>query len=173
MIPTLALTAFIEKWRDALVADAAIYAFCAENYGRPHKVYVGVPRKNPPTKADCPYIIIRPGSKVEGIAQEENNYLASVGWAILAEVDSETTTETLPVPGNEDPAETYDVSVIETPGIYEADELGQLILTAIDSVSGNNPISTANYELEVIEFLPQVVGDVQIEIAIDPMALMY
>lgn len=167
MIPTLAITTIIQKWRDVLYADPAIYAYCLAQYGRPPTIYVGVPRISPPTAANCPYIVIRPGSKVEGTAHAENAYAVAVGWSILADdIGSTTTVHALPVPGNEEPPETYNVSVIENSAVYEADALGQLILAAIDGASGDNPISTADYELEVVDFLPQVVGDVQIEIGI-------
>ena len=162
MIPTLALDTIVQKLLTVISTDAAILTYCVETWDTPLKVYVGVPRKHPPTQTDCPYVVIRPGAKTEGAGQSENTYAVAVGWSILSDVDP-TVTVLLDDDGTPEVPATIIGTTIEAPGFADCDALGQLLLAAIDGASSDNPIWLVDYEVECVEFLPQVVGDMQIE----------
>lgn len=53
-------------------------------------------------------------------------------------------------------------------GIYESDALGQKIYECLFDLSPHSPITLCHYELESIEFGPQFVGDMMLEIQITP-----
>lgn len=147
-VQTLPLTAIAAAWSRALAGSAPIVSFCSR-YERQLQVFVGVNRKRPPTDADCPYIVIRPGAKEEGEV-DPFRYVISVGWAIKNE------------------AETQFEGVVEQAGITECDQLGQLIYAELADLSPSSPVTRCNYELEAIEFWPQFVGDMELEISITP-----
>lgn len=149
MIQTLPLSTIVRKWRDLLVASDEIRAFCVEHYGKPAKVYVGVNAKRPPTEADCPYIVIRPGVKEEG-ELPEFTYVLSVGWVVRNDEATET------------------AATVEQDGVYECDELGQLIYGCLAEASDSSPVTQVRYEIEPIDFAPQFVGEMQLEIAVTP-----
>lgn len=149
MIQTLSLSTIVRAWRDLLAANATISDYCLARYGRTPRLYVGINAKKPPTEADCPYIVIRPGVKEEG-ELEEFTYAISVGWAIKNE--NQTTND----------------NVIEQNGVYECDDLGQLIYQALAEASANSPVTRSQYEIEPIEFWPQFVGQMELETTITP-----
>lgn len=150
MIQTIKLTDIVAKWRDALAASQEIKVFCLTKYGKEPKIYVGLNRKKLPGEKDCPLIIIRPGSKVEGEDEREFTYLISVGWGIVNE------------------AETVSGNVAQMEGVNECDQLGQLIYEALVDANPSYPISSVNYEIDPIEFFPQFVGEMQLELSITP-----
>lgn len=149
MIQTLPLSTIVQAWRDALAASAEINDYCLAHYGRIPKIFIGISRKAPPTESDCPYIVIRPGTKEEGEIGEFT-YVISVGWAIKNENQTELG------------------SVVEQDGVFECDALGQMIYEALAEVSPSNPITRSRYEIEPIEFYPQFVGQMELEISITP-----
>lgn len=149
MIQTLALSTIAGAWRDALAADEGIRSWCLEHYGKALRIFVGINHKRPPTEADCPYIVIRPGVKEEG-ELDEFTYVISVGWAIRNEHVTESD------------------GVIEQDGIAESDELGQLVYGVLVDLSPPSPVTKCVYELEPTEFWPQFVGQMELEISITP-----
>lgn len=149
MIQTLPLSTIVRVWRDLLAENSAINDYCITHYGRTPKIFVGINAKKPPTEADCPYIVIRPGAKEEG-ELEEFRYVISVGWAVKNETQSQTG------------------SVIEQNGVYECDDLGQLIYQALAEASANSPVTRCQYEIEPVEFWPQFVGQMELETAVTP-----
>lgn len=152
MIPTLRLTSILETWRDAIVTDPELNSYCNSTFGKPVTLYVGYPTRKPPTEANCPYIILTPGGKVEGAAkQEEYTYLFVVGWSIQ---------------GDKDPTKTG--NVYEVSALTDCDEFGQQILRVLDTASQGNNIDSLEYELNEVDYAPQVVGQVAIEIRITP-----
>ncbi len=146
-MPTLALKTIWKKWKSALKENQDIIDYCQLKYGKNHTIYTGINRKNSPKEANCPYIIIIPGSKSEGEDLAEFMYSISIGWAI----------------SNENMTDN------ELDGLGECDDLGQLILSALNSVSPNHPLSTVEYEINPIEFFPQIVGEMLLELTITPL----
>lgn len=153
IMPTVPLYSIISAWRDAIANDSDIADYCDTEFDKPLTLYVGVPKKDPANASACPYAIIIPGIKDEGVDMDEGQYAISIGWGIWNNSDPVTT-------GN----------VVEHQGIAQVDELGQLILAAIDgaSTNDNHPISHVHYDLEVTKFIPQFVGEAVIEISIIP-----
>lgn len=148
---TITLSSILQKWEAALLASSAIQDFCMEKYNKAPTLYVGYDKKRPATTADCPVIILFTGNKDEGLEQDIFTYRASIGWSV-ANKNKDTST-----PG-----------VIRYPGVFESDELGQLIWAVIAEASDNWPVSRAYYDLEAVEFFPQVPGRMDIEIDVIP-----
>lgn len=144
MIPTIMIYDIISRWRDAIANSAEISAYCQEHYSKASSVFVGLDLKRAPDIHDCPLVIIRPGSKVEGESESQFSYSVGVSWAIMNE--GRTTT------GN----------ITEMSGVKEVDELGQLILKTLREINPDCPISTINYDIDSIEFFPQHVGEMQL-----------
>lgn len=150
MIQTLKITDIVVRWKEALAASQDIRDFCLTKYGKEPKIYVGLNRKKPPGEKDCPLIIIRPGAKIEGEDEKQFTYVISVGWGVVSEV------------------ETISGNVIEMAGVNECDQLGQLIYETLVNVNPSYPVSSVNYETDPIEFFPQFVGEMQLELSITP-----
>ena len=148
MFSTIPITVFIRKWRDAIANSAAISAFCIEKYNKPLSLYVGIDGKKPPTDKNCPLVIVFPGGKVEGGGEAECRYTGSIGWSIIQ-----------PGVANQD-------GITENIGLYEADELGQLILTAIAEINPSYPVTRVEYSFESNEFFPQFPGRMDITIQV-------
>ena len=148
MFSTIPITVFIRKWRDAIANSAAISAFCIEKYNKPLSLYVGIDGKKPPTDKNCPLVIVFPGGKVEGSGEEECCYTGSIGWSIVQ------------------PKVTVTDGLAENTGIYEADELGQLILATVAEINPSYPVTRADYSFESNDFFPQYPGRMDITIQI-------
>ena len=148
MFPTIPLTDFTQKWRDAIKNNAAISDFCMTNYGKSLTLYVGINGKKPPDDENCPLIIVFPGGKTEGISESEYHYTGSIGWSIIQSNVTKTENTT------------------ENDGIYEADALGQLILLTIAELNPSHPINRVDYSFESNDFFPQFPGRMDITIEI-------
>lgn len=150
MFPTLKISQIKDRWKEALVNSAAIEDFCQNNYGRSPKIFVGLNVKKPPSNSDYPLIVLRPGTKLEGLRQERNQYAISLSWGII------------------DEGVTQDGNVIELDGVDKIDEFGQLILQELVEVNPSCPISTIEYETDAIEFFPKIVGEMMLALEIQP-----
>ena len=148
MFPTIPITDFTRKWRDAIANSAAISAFCSQKYGKPLSLYVGIDGKKSPTDKNCPLVVIFPGGKTEGIGEGEYSYTGSIGWSIVQ------------------PNVTVTDGLAENTGVYEADELGQLILTTIAEINPSYPVTRVDYSFESNDFFPQYPGRMDITIQI-------
>lgn len=152
MIPTMRMTSIFDTWRDAITADYELLDYCENTLGKPLTLFVGYSPHRPPTEKDCPYIILTPGGKLEGAArQEEYTYQHVVGWSVL---------------GNKAPKKTGIVYEVEA--LKEGDIFGQHILRVLDTASPGNNIDELDYELNEVDYAPQVVGQVAIKIGITP-----
>lgn len=155
MIPSLPITAIIDRWLEVLPADVDIEAYCQSHWGKSPKIYLGIPRKMPPTEKDCPYIVIIPGAKEEGGDLADYTYVFTVGWAIV------------------DKDEDITGNVIRQPGATEINELGQLILKALTEASMDKSVSNLTYEIDLTGYQPQIVGEMQVQIAMNSRDLNY
>ena len=145
MFPSLNLSNFIIKWRDALVNSQEIDDFCQSKYGKSLKLFIGLDVNQPPTKQDCPYILIYPGKKVEGASKKINRYTIPIEWSI----NNNTKTESN--------------NLIELPGGYEVEELGQLVLMVLNGASVDHPISKVDYNAEITESFPQFIRRMEVK----------
>lgn len=141
---TIALETISKKLRDALVGDTAIATFCQAKYKKAPSFFVGFDAKSPPKDTQCPAIIILPGMKIEGDEIDEFQYMLTVSWSILN--GAVTTTN----------------GVVEFTGLYESDQLGQLILACLAEASTNSPITSAEYSIDATMSHPQFPGRLDI-----------
>ena len=148
LVPTLALESIVKKWKDALVASTALNGYCQTNFGKLPKIYVGLDPRVSRTQTDCPYIAISPISKQEGLDHSEYKYTCIVGWVIL---NNDTTTT-----GN----------VTELDGVYQLDQLGQLIWQAIADINPNYPLSDLDYNVDMLDYVPQFAGHANITLTV-------
>lgn len=146
-MPTLALKTIWKKWKDILENDQTIKDYCQQKYGKCLTVFAGINCKNPPKAENCPFAVILPGTKAEGEDVGEFVYALTVGWAIVNEN----------MTGN------------EIDGLSECDDLGQLILAALVEANPNYPVSSINYEINPVDFFPQIFGEMLLEITITPI----
>lgn len=150
---TLALKYIKDKWRDAIANSTAIEEFCLNKYSKELTLFIGIDMKNPPSKQDCPYIIILPGVKKEGYKAKENVYALSLGWAIVNDNYNISTSQS--------------GKVVEFIGNDDADELGQLILEEIAKVNTSSQIAAVDYQIEPADFFPQFLGQMILELEIE------
>lgn len=148
MIPTLKLSDILHKWRDAIQASQPIQNHCAAKYGKAPKLYVGMNGKQPPADSDCPFIVLYPGAKSEGLELQEYAYTLTVGWTIL---QSATTT---------------DNGTTEYLGAAECDDLGQLIYLELAQLGTDHPISAVDYRIEPAAYYPRFPGRMDITLKI-------
>ena len=143
-------TDILEKMKIVLVDDITLWEWCEINFNSSPKIFIGIDDRNPPGKKDCPLIILRPSSAGAEIGQEQSPhiYKVLVDWAILDET----------VNAND--------NLVEYQGVYEADNMGQLIWQALKSFSDNVSLSRSNYILEPISYFPMIVGGMDLEIIV-------
>jgi hypothetical protein len=148
MIPGLVLSDLAVKWKEQLIASTSILTFCQTKYDQRLRLFVGVDPALLPSATDCPYIIIQPVLKSEGMERKHYRYTISVKWAVV------------------NPEKIENNGVSELMGLYECDHLGQLILNEISKVSPANPISYVKYQLpaEEMNTYPRFEGSMEIKV---------
>lgn len=149
---TITLTSVLQAWRDVLKGSAEVKAWCQEKYGKDPKIFVGVNEKRPPKDTDCPFIVLMALPKTEGLENSPYTYSFLVGWSVLNK-------------------EITDIDgVIEYPGLYETDELGQMIWGLIQAASSEHPCSQMEYDINAdsMDLLPQFPGAMLIDIEVTP-----
>ncbi|MDF2631431.1 MAG: hypothetical protein K0Q85_27 [Caproiciproducens sp.] len=142
MNPTLKLKTIAMTWRDILMESGKIRGFCQEKYGKPPTIFMGMNGQRLPVKETCPYIAIVGGVKKEGLEEESFLYHIGISWVIMqsnALVDGEIKPWSEKLTGE----------TIECMGVYECDELGQLIYEVLQEALGDSwPISKIDYEVD-------------------------
>lgn len=137
----------VELFLDSLKIDEKITAFCIEKYGKAPVFFVGMDINQPPAEDDCPYILLAPTEKQEGL-REMLRYSVSIAWSVAnKEIKQED-------------------NVIRFAGTAESDELGQLILRATSKALNNSVIHDVNYMIDTITQYPQFPGEVGLIVAI-------
>jgi hypothetical protein len=138
----------VVKWKEQLTVSTSILTFCQTKYDKTLRLFVGVDPALLPEVTDCPYIIIQPLLKSEGMERKHYRYTISVKWAVF----------------NPEKAENNGVS--ELMGLYDCDHLGQLILGAISQASPANPISYVKYQLpgEEMNAYPRFEGSMEVKV---------
>lgn len=150
MFPTLSLYSIAKKWTDILKDDPDIIDFCQSKYNKLPTIIFGFNVKKPPTKNECPYIIIYPEQKTEGNGQSSNPYSIFIGAGICNENEIIT--------GN----------VIEMEGLKEIDDFMQLILLKIGEANPSYPISQSTMSFNSVDYYPQHIAEMTNEIIITP-----
>lgn len=134
----------VEHYVGALANDAALEAFCQATFGKSPKIFVGVDTRNPPGKADTPFIVFRPGPSAEGDEAGTFQYTFTVDWILVDE--GSTTTG----------------GVVVMDGIKKSDDFGQAILAALRGASANVVLSSWTYYIEPVEFWPMYAGNMEV-----------
>jgi hypothetical protein len=150
VVPSLLINDILTQWRDQLDNSQAIIGFCQTKYGKSPKIFIGFDPAAPPSESDCPYITIHSGSKTEGLHRKEYRYTVPVEWSV--------SNSTKTVAGQ----------VTELDGLYECDELGQLVLAELEAASPSHPISYLKYSTLKEETFPQFTGSMEVKISLYP-----
>jgi len=130
---------------NALATSTAINAFCASYFATTPNIYVGFNRKKPPSETNCPYIIIIPEPKTEGLQVDEQVYNFTIGFAVLGGSSSTSG------------------KIVTQTGLILCNQFGQLIYKAL-ATAGNYPIYKMDYAVDDYAMWPQAIGQMDIEI---------
>ena len=147
-LQTIPLMDIVMRQAEALRSSETIRDFCMDKYNKLPTIFVGYNVKNRPGKDDCPAIVIPRMGKIEGEDSREFKYFTLVGWMIV----------------NGDEVEEDGISRLR--GLEESDALGQMIYETICHLNPNYPVSESHYEVDAVEFFPQIVGEMQLNITI-------
>jgi hypothetical protein len=148
VISGLVLSDMVVKWKEQLTDSAPISNFCLTKYDKAPRLFVGVDPALLPGSSDCPYIIIQPVLKSEGTQRKHYRYTILVKWAVV------------------NPEKVLNNGVTELTGLYDCDQLGQLILNEISQASPANPISYLKYQLptEETNTYPRFEGSMEVKV---------
>jgi len=138
----------LQRMRDVLANDTALADWCQTNYGQAPKIFVGIDNRNQPGKKDCPLIILRPGTAEVGREVKNHEYKIMVDWAVL------------------DESVSTNGSVVEYQGVFQIDDMGQLVWQALQGFSSNVSLSRNDYILEPIDYFPMIVGGMDLSISV-------
>jgi hypothetical protein len=148
MVQTLQLSTIVRKLCNTLRNDQALNDFCKEKYGKPLTILVAMNTKQLPAKMDCPFVVISPGRKSEGTGDTEHQYTIPVAWCVYNK------------------ASTTENGITEYLGVYETDDMGQLIYEALVELNPNNPIKHIDYTVGGMTSFPQFSGHMEATIVI-------
>jgi hypothetical protein len=153
MIQGLLLSDLADKWRERLAASAQVNEFGRTKFGKKPQIFIGINPTTPPGSAACPYIVILPQCKREGVDWKQYRYWVLVQWAVVNAAKTETT---------EGPA----LSVL-----YDCDQLGRLILNEIAQANPAYPLSHVKYQLPTGEnnAFPLFAGSMELKIDVVPV----
>jgi len=125
--------------RNAIHDDSDTQTWCTAQYGRNHKVYVGIDLRKPPGKDDCPLVMLAMDAKAEGYALSEQNHVFGVVCELY----------------NSSEAATGKANVVEYQGVDHIETLRQYVLAAIAAViPAGFFLQTVETEFSQIEFFP-------------------
>lgn len=133
-----------------LAADAALLAWSKTHYGSDPALFVGLDERDRPGPEACPLVLIRPDRQTES----DGYYVFSVqiDWAV------------------HDDTATVSGTVREYAAVRRVDEMGRLILAALEAglpdVLG---MTRTDYQLETVERFPLVLGGVDLNFNVPVM----
>jgi len=147
---TISVSSILRTWRDKLHTDEDLENWCRDRYRKPLQIFVGLDGKHPPTGVNCPCIILFPGTKVEGLEEGQYSYFLSIGWSV------------------ENQEISCSKGVTEYQGLYDCDDLGQMLWGIVQGASPDNPCSRVSYDINSTDFFPQFPGRMDIRIDVTP-----
>lgn len=115
---TAAIMELVELFLGGLSTSTVIEKWCLDKYQKTPWFISGMDYNKPPREEECPYIVIMPNEKLEGHVAELR-YGIIIAWCIC---NKETENKN---------------NVTKFKGLYESDELGQLILKEAATVLKN------------------------------------
>lgn len=144
---TAPLTKILNVFLEAMKKSQGIKGFCRDKYGKDPLFFIGMDYNQPPKEEDCPYIVIVPGDKREGLT-DLLEYKIHIAWAIT------------------NPSTKTCENVICYLGVEEADTFGQLIIKAVSGSLDNAVIHEADYILDTITQYPQFPGELDLTVKV-------
>lgn len=70
---------------NALASDRGLTQWCMEQFGKTHKVFLGIDEQHPPQADDYPLVVINGVSQIRGEGQYERQWLVSLGVGLVNE----------------------------------------------------------------------------------------
>mgnify|MGYP001164217733 CR=1 FL=1 len=147
---TLALNTICDKWLNILENSERLKEYCQSKYQKDPKFYFGGDPKNPPQENDCPYIVIIPGSKEEGLSLSPFSYTVYVFCVIAQQGIVKTDVET------------------KLSGTVEISEISQIVYEELQTNLVDNPISSMNMDIITDTKFPQFASHMILITEIDP-----
>lgn len=138
----------IKKWAQALHDDEKINTYCQEHYGKLPIIQIGWDEQNSPTEDDCPYICLHEAEKNGAETRKEYTYTVSVLWAVH----------------NDDYTEDDRMRVYA--GAVECDELGELILDAMNNTNTSWPLTAIDYTAANENYYPGFPGNAVVTLSL-------
>ena len=145
---TIPLMGIAMKQAKALRDSELIRDFCLSKYNKLPQIIIGHNVKKKPGRDDCPAILIPRMGKIEGEDSREFKYFSLVGWMIV----------------NDRETEAEDIRILT--GLEESDALGQMIYETLCLLNTDYPVSESHYEIDSVEFVPLIVGEIQLNITV-------
>lgn len=140
MIPTINAYQVIEKWRDKLASSEKLDAFCLEKYGKSFTIYVGADVKSLPNENNCPFILMIPSQKSEGVMHEDLQVTITLVWSIASK------------------EKTINGKIIEMNNVSELTKFGEIIALEVAEINPSYPISNLEVGYEYLELGLQARG---------------
>lgn len=134
----------LDRFATTLAGTAELDGWCQTHFGTDATIFVGFDVRDPPGKANVPFIILQPGAANEGDEMGQFTYIVTVDWCITSETSTTTG------------------QVREMDGLKLIDELGRIIVEALRGASQNVVLSSWNYTIEPVEFFPMIMAGLDI-----------
>ncbi|MFQ7192557.1 MAG: hypothetical protein ACLRPD_11670 [Megamonas funiformis] len=142
---TASLVNLTRLFAEKLADSEEIKQYCTDHYKKEQIVFLGTDLKQPPSEDTCPYIVVVPGEKQEGLTQKQFTYVVDIMWCIS---NKEITKDKL----------------VEFVGMDEADNLGQLILNTVVNSLKNSVVNQIDYSVNGLTEYPQFPGQMSLTI---------
>ncbi len=123
--------------QNVLAADQALTGWCREQFGKAHKVFLGVDDQHPPREEDYPVVVITGADQLRGESNRESHWIVSLGVGV---VNAEVSTE-----GNR----------VSYPGMLQAEAMRECVEDALYRAkfapmeSGSDAVSESHHPLYV------------------------
>lgn len=138
----------LEAMATAILADAPVLAWVAANCQKSLTVQIGEDGARPAGEEDCPIVILTPGLPSDvGEDVEQHRHTVEVDWLI-----------------RDDRIDRSTAGLVVYEGTLAADDIGQLLYTAILAFSTNVTVSRAGYWIDSVLAWPLVQGGMTIHI---------
>ena len=140
----------LHNLRNAVHDDSDTQTWCTANYGRNHKVLVGVDTRKPPAEASYPLVHLFLVKKTGGYELNEQSFIIGATCGIF----------------NSELATTGKANVVEYQGIEHVETFRKYVENAIAGVdTGDLIIATLDIDYETIEFFPFFLVNMEIRFA--------
>jgi len=143
------ITTLITNIRNAVHDNSALSAWCTTNYGRAHKVYIGVDTRKPPDNSAYPLVHVFPMTKSAGGGNQDLIVGLTCG---IYDADTRTVTG-------------Y-TRVVEFEGVQNIEAFRKLVETAALTAVLDNGYWFADLDIvyETVEFFPFFLAGMQLTV---------